>query len=112
MALQTRITSPNYEGPGSSVSSGQRGAVVNSTIVARDVGTGEVKWTFYMPDVPQRAHMIVSSELVMVGGIDGTMRFHDITTGNVLHEINVGSDMKVGVTTGQDSNGDQKLFAL
>ncbi|OHE56071.1 MAG: hypothetical protein A3K61_05950 [Thaumarchaeota archaeon RBG_16_49_8] len=30
----------------------------------------------------------------------------------LLHEMNLGSDSKVGIATGQDSAGNQKIFAL
>jgi hypothetical protein len=84
----------------------------NTTIVARDVVTGEVKWTWYYDYSWQRAHLVVTKELVYTGFNDGMMRFFDKETGTLLREINIGSPMTVGLTTGQDSAGDQKIFTV
>jgi hypothetical protein len=86
--------------------------VQNTTIVARDVATGEVKWTYFYPYSEVRSHMTVTKELVYAGFNDGTVKFFDKATGAVLKELVLGSELKVGLTTGQDSAGDQKIFAI
>ncbi len=85
---------------------------MNTTLVARDVTTGEVKWHWYYDASQQRSHMVVSDSLLWAGFTDGFIRFFDKNTGTLLNELNIGSDIKVGTTTGTDSNGDQKIFLL
>ena len=113
-SLQTIFTSPRppYE-PGDRFSQGGGRADNNNvSIVARNVASGEVLWHWFFEYNLQRSAMIVTPDLLYVGFIDGFIRFFDTTSGEILHELNVGSDIKVGMTTGQDSNGDQKIFAV
>ncbi len=84
----------------------------NTTIVARDAATGKVKWTYYYPYGMQRSAMVVTPEMIFTGFTDGYMRFFDKDNGKLLREINLGSEITVSVTTGQDSLGDQKIFAM
>ncbi len=86
--------------------------VTNTTIVARDAATGKVKWTYFYPYGMQRAAMVVTPEMLFTGFTDGKMRFFDKTNGKLLREINLGSEITVSITTGQDSAGDQKIFAM
>ncbi len=85
---------------------------LNTTIVARDVATGNVRWTYFYPSGMQRAHMVVTPELLFTGFPDGYLRFFDKDTGKLLREINVGSEITVGATTGQDSTGNQMIFVM
>jgi outer membrane protein assembly factor BamB len=112
MALQTTITSPNYAGPGSSVSHSTAYPITNTSIIARDVATGEIKWSWFQPAGPERSAMIVTPELLISGSVDGSIRTFDSQTGDVLNTVNLGTDVKVGLTTGQDSNGVQRIFAM
>ncbi|MCL5318787.1 MAG: PQQ-binding-like beta-propeller repeat protein, partial [Thaumarchaeota archaeon] len=84
----------------------------NTTIVARDAATGNIKWKYFYPTSQQRAAMVVTSDLVFAGFTDGYLRFFDKSNGNVLREMNLGSNMQIQFTTGQDSKGEQKIFGL
>ena len=84
----------------------------NTTVVARDATTGAVKWTWYYDPSQIRSHMAITKELVVFGLKEGSLMFMDKENGNILKEMTIGSDMKVGITTGQDSNGDQKYFTV
>ncbi len=84
----------------------------NTTIFARNLATGEIKWNWYYDISQQRAHMIVTPDLIIAGFTDGYMRFLDKDTGELLMEKNIGSDLRVGPTTGQDSNGNQLIFTM
>jgi hypothetical protein len=86
--------------------------IQNTTIVARDVATGEVKWTYFFPISEIRAHMVVTKELVYTAFNDGTVKFFDKETGTVLKELVLGTELKIGLTTGQDSDGNQKIFTI
>jgi outer membrane protein assembly factor BamB len=106
------LESPASVNAGDSFSLTQWSPVRNSTIVARDAATGDVKWTWYYDLSMQRSHMAITEELLFTGFKEGQMRFFDKDTGTILKEISLGSDMPVGVTTGLDSNGDQKVFTI
>ncbi len=84
----------------------------NATLVARDATTGKVKWTWFYGLSAQRAHMVVTSDLLFTGFNDGNMRFFDKNSGKLLYEEPLGAAISVGVTTGQDSDGKQKIFAI
>jgi outer membrane protein assembly factor BamB len=103
---------PNTVGNYGSVSITQVRPVFNTTIVARDVATGEVKWTYFWDVAQQRAHLVVTPTLVFSAFGDGFMRFFDKDTGILLREISLGAGLRIGPTTGQDSEGNQKIFAL
>ena len=111
-ALQVRIVKENPYIIGQSVTVSVVDPKTNTTIVARDIATGNVKWRYFYPIAQQRSHMVVTPELLFTGFTDGYMRFFDKNTGTVLNEINLGSDMRVGVTTGQDSDGKQLIFTI
>ncbi len=85
---------------------------VNSTIVARNVVTGEEKWSWYYDESMQRAAMVVTSNVLFTGFTDGYIRFFNSNTGELLREMNTGSIMNSGLTTGKDLNGDQKIFVI
>jgi len=114
MALQTTILeSPEPKVGGNvRVSITQSYPKVNASIVARDVATGKVKWTWFYGYSGQRSHIVVTPELVFTGFTDGHLRFFDKDTGKLLREINLGSQMVNGFTTGQDSDGNQKIFGV
>ena len=84
----------------------------NVTIVARDISTGKIKWTWFYPISNQRAHMVVSGGMLFSGFTDGNMRFFDKDTGILIDTLHLGSPIVIGVTTGQDSEGHQKLFTI
>ncbi|MCL4437262.1 MAG: PQQ-binding-like beta-propeller repeat protein [Thaumarchaeota archaeon] len=112
LGLQAVMTSPNYNGPGSVVNKATAYPVANTTIIARDAATSDIKWTYFNKNGNERAAMIATPELLITGSIDGVIRIFDKTNGKVLKEVSLGSDVKVGLTTGQDSDGNQKVFAL
>ncbi|MBI2937167.1 MAG: PQQ-binding-like beta-propeller repeat protein [Thaumarchaeota archaeon] len=84
----------------------------NSTIVARDVATGKVKWTYFYPYSAQRSHMVVTGGMVFTGFTDGNMRFLNEDTGNLLRTINLGTGIVTGPTIGKDSDGNSKIFVI
>ncbi|MCL4437287.1 MAG: PQQ-binding-like beta-propeller repeat protein [Thaumarchaeota archaeon] len=84
----------------------------NTTIVARDITTGKVKWTWFYQLSNQRAAMVVSGGTVFSGFTDGTMKFFNKDTGADLAKINVGAPVLVEPTIGTDSDGNSKIFAV
>ncbi|HEY4699533.1 MAG TPA: hypothetical protein VIH27_04085, partial [Nitrososphaerales archaeon] len=112
IGLQTKIMNSPTAAVGVNVAVIQANPITNSTIVARDASTGKVKWTWFWKVAQQRSHLVITPSLVFTGFTDGQMRFFDKTTGALLREINLGSDMRVGVTTGQDSSGNQMIFTI
>ncbi len=88
------------------------GPVANATVVARDLTTGKVKWTWFYGYSSQRAHMVVTGSMVYSGFTDGKLRFFDKDTGKLLHELGVGSPLAIGPTIGKDSEGNSKIFVV
>ncbi len=111
-ALQTTINMSPAPVPGKSMSSTKGYPTQNTTIVARDLATGNIKWSWFYSLGQQRSHLVVTPSLVFTGFTDGYMRFFDKEKGTMLREMNLGSDLRVGVTTGQDADGNQKIFTI
>jgi outer membrane protein assembly factor BamB len=110
-ALQTTILNSPPAEPGARVSQTRGSANQNVSIVARDVSSGDVKWTWFWPVGAQRSHLVVTSDIIFAGFTDGKMRFFN-NNGDLIREMTIGSHMLNGFTTGQDSNGDQKIFGV
>ncbi len=84
----------------------------NTTIVARDITTGKIKWEIYPLPFNIRGQMLVTGNMVISPMPDGYLRFYDESSGKTLREMDLGSTLMTGVTTGQDSKGDQKIFGV
>ncbi|MCL4436536.1 MAG: PQQ-binding-like beta-propeller repeat protein [Thaumarchaeota archaeon] len=111
IGLQTQILNSPAPVVGQSVSQTKGFPVLNATIMARDASTGNIKWTYFYGD-QQRASMLTTPDLLITGFSDGHLRVFDQGTGKILNDVNVGSDMHVGITTGQDSTGNQLIFTI
>ncbi len=109
---QVTLLRENSYVEGASLMSTRGFTISNSTIVARDAATGKVKWTWLYKFSTQRSHLVITSDLVLAGFTDGYMRFFDKEKGTLLREMNLGSHMVNGFTTGQDADGKQKLFGV
>jgi alcohol dehydrogenase (cytochrome c) len=113
-ALETSILKSNpppESGVGSAFST-KSYPDTNSTLVARDLATGQVKWTYYYDYSVQRSMITVTPTMVFAGYTDGYLRFFDKNDGTLLREMNLGSTMTAGFTTGQDSDGNQEIFGI
>ena len=104
---------PPWE-PGTSVGLGESpGTPINTTLVARNLATGQETWTWYYDDTWIRSHIVTTTNIVWTGFNDGHMRFLHAETGELLREINLGANLgQTGTTTGKDADGKQKIFAL
>ena len=111
-ALQGRVLNSSSPQVDQAASAFMTMPISNTTIVARDVATGKVNWTWFYPTSQQRAHMVVSQDLLFSGFTDGYLRFFDKSTGAKLREMNLGSDIKVGPTIGHDSDGNSMIFVM
>ncbi|MBI2937289.1 MAG: PQQ-binding-like beta-propeller repeat protein [Thaumarchaeota archaeon] len=109
---QVTLLKENSMKDGASLMSTRGYSISNSTIVARDAATGNVKWTWFYKFSTQRSHLVVTSDMLLTGFTDGYMRFFDKSSGKLLREMNVGTHMVNGFSTGQDSDGKQKLFGV
>ncbi|MBI2936901.1 MAG: PQQ-binding-like beta-propeller repeat protein [Thaumarchaeota archaeon] len=98
--------------PGRELFTTIRAEPANSTVVARDIVTGKVKWTWFYGYSAQRSAMAVSGDMVFSGFTDGYLRFFDINSGKLLKELPLGAPVTIGVTIGKDSSGDSKIFAM
>jgi len=111
-AVYVRITAEHPYVEGESVTSTQSLFPWNSTIVARDAATGKVKWTWFYGYSAQRAAMVVTGGMVFTAFTDGYLRFFDKDTGQLLHEVNLGSGVVTAPTIGKDSDGNSKIFVV
>ncbi|HKZ40662.1 MAG TPA: hypothetical protein VJ044_06845, partial [Candidatus Hodarchaeales archaeon] len=84
----------------------------NTTLVARDLVTGQVKWTYFYKETNVRGFPIVTGNMVVMGHPDGNLRFVDESTGKLLRTFNLGASMGIGLTAGKDSDGNTKIFVL
>ena len=84
--------------------------LVNATINAYDVDTGELKWEYHMLGTGFRGGVIVSGGVVWMSSVDGFSTALDADTGEVLYKLNMGLGSSVMPTVAADSNGDIKLF--
>jgi len=85
-------------------------SIVNATINAYDVDTGELKWTYDMLGTGFRGGVIVSGGVVWMSSIDGFSTALDADTGEVLYRLNMGLGSSIMPTIAADANGDIKLF--
>ncbi len=86
--------------------------ISNTTLVARDLATGKVKWTKFYPLYLQRSAMTITPDMVVTGFSDGYLRFFDKNTGQTLREMNLGSYLQIAFTTGQDAKGNQLIYSV
>ncbi len=81
-------------------------------IVARDLATGTVKWTWDYEFSNQRAQMVTTGDLLFSAFTDGTVKYFNADTGQLLREQNIGSPVLVGPTIAKDTDGNSKIFVL
>ncbi|MBI2938747.1 MAG: PQQ-binding-like beta-propeller repeat protein [Thaumarchaeota archaeon] len=110
VAIQSTVIRENPYVERQTLSVTRTSPIINTTLVARDAATGNVKWTWFYSAGQQRSHMVITRDLVFSGFTDGYMRFFDKNKGTLLREINLGAQLTVGTIIGQDSAGDQKII--
>jgi outer membrane protein assembly factor BamB len=86
--------------------------IINSSIVAFDVNTGEEKWRYFMDGYGFRGGVIVSGGIVWFAAVDGWARGLDADTGEVIYEHNIGSSAVVQPTIAADADGNMKIFRV
>ena len=86
--------------------------VINSSIVAFDVNTGEEKWRYFIDGYGFRGGVIVSGGVVWFAAVDGWARGLDADTGELLYEHNTGSQAVIQPTIGADDDGNMKIFRV
>ena len=83
-------------------------SIVNATINAYDVDTGELKWTYDMLGTGFRGGVIVSGGVVWMSSIDGFSTALDADTGEVLYKLNMGLGSSIMPTIAADANPAQR----
>ncbi|MBI2937168.1 MAG: hypothetical protein HYY22_03085 [Thaumarchaeota archaeon] len=90
-------------------------APANTTLVARDLVTGQIKWS-YGPF--PGAHRVMGDHVVITGGMiiapnnDGYIYYLDKDTGKLLRKMVMGATMITGASVGQDSAGNTKIMQI
>jgi hypothetical protein len=100
----------NYNGGRMFSTSGSPNA--NLSLTARDIETGDIKWSWYYDHSQTRAAPITTGGLVIASFSDSYMRFFDKNTGEVLREINTGAYIEIQPTIGKDDDGNSKIFSI
>ncbi|MCL4436499.1 MAG: hypothetical protein M1503_03705 [Thaumarchaeota archaeon] len=111
-ALQTTVLQEYTWEAGGNLFSTKDNPVTNTSIVARDLSTGKVVWSWFYKYSQQRAAMAVSGGMVFTGFTDNYLRFFDKDTGKLLHEMAIGAPTVVGVTIGKDADQNSKIFII
>ena len=86
-----------------------------TTIVARDLVNGDIKWKWGPVPGDHRvlsSHMVVTGGLLVVPNVDGYINFLDKDTGAQLHKLNMGAQMLTGPSVGKDSDGNTKIAVI
>ncbi len=118
VAMQVTIQQEHSYNPGESnykagsLFTTKASPIANATLVARDVATGKVKWTWYYDYSSQRSAPVVTGGMVFAGFTDATMRFFDKDSGKMLREMILGAPIVVQTTIGQGSDGNSKIFVI
>ena len=86
--------------------------IINSSIVAFDVNTGEEKWRYFIDGYGFRGGVIVSGGVVWFAAVDGWARGLDADTGELLYEHNTGSQAVIQPTIAADADGNMKIFRV
>ncbi len=111
-AFQVQVTKELPVVPGNNVVVTKERYNTNTSIIARDASTGAIKWNWFYKTSAQRAALVVTSDLLFSGFTDGTMKFLDKANGKELGSVNLGAPIAIAPTTGQDSDGKQKIFVI
>ena len=81
-----------------------------STISAIDAGRGEIKWSFFIPNLYQSAGLVVSGGVLY--GVDrkGTLYMLDAMNGELLRSVALGGAGSAGVSVAALKSGEMRLF--
>ncbi len=109
-ALQVTIEKEHPYVAGGNLFTTKSYPVANVTLVARDMATGKVKWTWFYSYSHQRAAPIVSGGTVIAGFTDGKLRFFNKDTGSLISEKDLGAAIVTQPTIGKDTSGTSKIF--
>lgn len=83
---------------------------VNATVSALDAGSGGVRWSYNIQNMPYRGGLTVSGGVVYVSTIDGVLRYLDEGSGVLLGQRNIGGSLIAQPSVGEDRNGSEMLF--
>ncbi|MFI5419673.1 MAG: PQQ-binding-like beta-propeller repeat protein, partial [Nitrososphaerales archaeon] len=83
---------------------------INTTILAVDANTGNVKWSYFIPDQAYRGGLTVSGGVLYVSTYDGILRMLNSKTGQLITEKLIGGSLLIQPSIAQDSNLKMELF--
>jgi alcohol dehydrogenase (cytochrome c) len=83
---------------------------VNTTVMAISGESGQVKWSFFLPNLPYRGGLTVSGGVVYVSALDGALRFLSEIDGSLLGQKLIGGELIDQPAIAQDSRGNEMLF--
>ncbi|MDA4118542.1 MAG: PQQ-binding-like beta-propeller repeat protein, partial [Thaumarchaeota archaeon] len=84
----------------------------NTTIYAVDASTGEVAWSYFMPNIPYRGWLTASNGLIFAGSLDGSVHILDASTGKQVYDLYVGPPLYESPTLGAAVDGQVFLYQL
>jgi outer membrane protein assembly factor BamB len=83
---------------------------VNMTVMAIGGDSGQVKWSYFIPNLPYRGGLTVSGGVVYVSTLDGMLRFLGEADGSLLGQKLVGGELIDQPAIAQDESGHEMLF--
>jgi outer membrane protein assembly factor BamB len=84
----------------------------NATVYALDATTGNVKWVYGIPEVPHRGGLVVSGELVYIGGLDGNLYALRADNGDVALKKFFGASLGLPPSVAADAAGRPMLYQM
>ena len=88
------------------------GGAANHTIVAYDANTGAELWSFFIDGQGYRGGTIVSNGVVWTSAADGIQRAFDAKTGEVLYQLQLGTNTVVQPVIGADNEGNVYVYRV
>lgn len=82
----------------------------NTTILGIDASTGNVRWSYFIPNLPYRGGLTVSGGVLYVSTLDGVLRYLNSATGRLIGEKTIGGSLIAQPSIGADASGATLLF--
>lgn len=83
---------------------------VNMTVMGIDGQNGQVKWSFFLPNLPYRGGLTVSGGVVYLTTLDGAIRALSEGDGTLLAQKTIGGELIDQPAVAEDRNGNEMLF--
>lgn len=83
---------------------------VNTTVIAIDGGTGKVRWSHLIENLPYRGGLTVSGGVVYATTLDGILRYLSEADGTLIGQKTIGGSLIAQPSIGQDADGTEMIY--